>query len=67
MDKCRLFFQVLEKNGADFRWEREMRDNLLRIEEVSDFITHTVKAFLGRDAISLPRRLGVNCERSLGS
>jgi len=42
-----------------------MRDSLPKIEEVSDFTTPAIKAFLGRDDISLTHCLGVSCERAL--
>ena len=44
-----------------------MQDGFPRAEKVSDLTTPSVKAFLGRDAISLPHHLGVSCERGLSS
>ena len=44
-EKCWPFFQALKKNESTFAGTN-MRDNLPRIEEVSDFTTPGVKAFL---------------------
>ena len=57
----------LEEERSLLPLKRGMRNSLSRIEEVSDFTTPAVKAFLETDAICLPRRLEVDCERSLSS
>jgi len=50
----------LEEEWSRLLLERGMRDDFPRAEEVSDLTT-------GRDAVSLPRRLGVSCDHGLSS
>jgi len=44
-----------------------MRDNFSGAEEVLGLTTPTVEAFLGRDVVSLPRRLEISSQWSLSS
>jgi len=64
-DKCKSFFQALKKNRAHFCRNEECRTAFQGMKKylVSPPIVET---FLGRDIISLSRRLRVSGKRSLG-
>ena len=64
-DKCKLFFQALNKKAADFRWNEECEVAFQELKRylVSPPATETCP---GRDVVPLLCSLRVSSEQSLG-
>ena len=65
-DKCRPFFQVLKKNGADFCWNQECEMSFQGLKKYLASPPLLSKPSSG-ETISLSRGLGVSGERSPSS